>query len=55
MITQAKERMRKSRAHRRLGLRPVQVLVSPSMSVDLMLPAAKKITLAPRRLRSATR
>jgi Pyruvate/2-oxoacid:ferredoxin oxidoreductase gamma subunit len=36
MITPAKERMRKSRAHRRLGLRPVQVLVS-EQDIDFLL------------------
>jgi Pyruvate/2-oxoacid:ferredoxin oxidoreductase gamma subunit len=36
MITPAKERMRKSRAHRRLGLRPVQVLVS-EREIDFLL------------------
>jgi hypothetical protein len=35
MITPAKERMRKSRARRRLGLRPVQVLVS-EREIDLL-------------------
>jgi hypothetical protein len=35
MITPAKERMRKSRAHRRLGLRPVQVLVSDTIRCPL--------------------
>jgi hypothetical protein len=36
MITPAKERMRKSRAHRRLGLRPVQVLVT-EREIDFLL------------------
>ena len=36
MITPAKERMRKSRASRRLGLRPVQVLVS-EQEIDFLL------------------
>jgi hypothetical protein len=36
MITPAKERMRKSRARRRLGLRPVQVLVS-EQDIDFLL------------------
>jgi hypothetical protein len=36
MITPAKERMRKSRARRRLGLRPVQVLVS-EREIDFLL------------------
>jgi hypothetical protein len=36
MITPAKERMRKSRAHRRLGLRRVQVLVS-EREIDFLL------------------
>jgi Pyruvate/2-oxoacid:ferredoxin oxidoreductase gamma subunit len=36
MTTPAKERMRKSRAHRRLGLRPVQVLVS-EQDIDFLL------------------
>ncbi len=36
MITPAKERMRKSRARRRLGLRPVQVLVS-ERQIDFLL------------------
>ena len=36
MITPAKERMRKSRARRRLGLRPVQVLVT-EREIDFLL------------------
>jgi hypothetical protein len=36
MITPAKERMRESRARRRLGLRPVQVLVS-EQDIDFLL------------------
>ena len=36
MITPAKERMRKSRARQRLGLRPVQVLVS-EQDIDFLL------------------
>ena len=43
MITPAKERMRKSRAHRRLGLRPVQVLVS-EQDIDLLLARHYELT-----------
>ena len=43
MITPAKERMRKSRAHRRLGLRPVQVLVS-EQDIDLLLARRYELT-----------
>ena len=43
MITPAKERMRKSRAHRRLGLRPVQVLVS-EQDIDFLLARHYELT-----------
>jgi hypothetical protein len=43
MITPAKERMRKSRAHRRLGLRPVQVLVT-EREIDFLLARHYELT-----------
>ena len=43
MITPAKERMRKSRASRRLGLRPVQVLVS-EQEIDFLLARHYELT-----------
>ena len=43
MITPTKERMRKSRAHRRLGLRPVQVLVS-EQEIDFLLARHYELT-----------
>ena len=43
MITPAKERMRKFRAHRRLGLRPVQVLVS-EQDIDFLLARRYELT-----------
>ena len=43
MITPAKERMRKSRARRRLGLRPVQVLVS-EQEIDFLLARHYELT-----------
>ena len=43
MITPAKERMRKSRARRRLGLRPVQVLVS-EQDIDFLLARHYELT-----------
>ena len=43
MTTPAKERMRKSRAHRRLGLRPVQVLVS-EQDIDFLLARHYELT-----------
>jgi hypothetical protein len=43
MITPAKERMRKFRAHRRLGLRPVQVLVS-EQDIDFLLARHYELT-----------
>ena len=45
MITPAKERMRKSRAHRRLGLRPVQVLVT-EREIDFLLARHYELTRA---------
>jgi hypothetical protein len=43
MITPAKERMRKSRDRRRLGLRPVQVLVS-EQEIDFLLARHYELT-----------
>jgi hypothetical protein len=43
MITPAKERMQKSRARRRLGLRPVQVLVS-EQDIDFLLARHYELT-----------
>jgi hypothetical protein len=43
MITPAKERMRKSRARQRLGLRPVQVLVS-EQDIDFLLARHYELT-----------
>jgi hypothetical protein len=43
MVTTAKERMRKSRARRRLGLRPVQVLVS-EQDIDFLLARHYELT-----------
>jgi hypothetical protein len=43
MVTAAKERMRKSRARRRLGLRPVQVLVSEK-DIDFLLARHYELT-----------
>jgi hypothetical protein len=43
MTTPAKERIRKSHAHRRLGLRPVQVLVS-EQDIDLLLARHYELT-----------
>jgi hypothetical protein len=43
MTTPAKQRMRKSRAHRRLGLRPVQVLVS-EQDIDFLLARDYELT-----------
>jgi hypothetical protein len=43
VITPAKERMRKSRARRRLGLRPVQVLVS-EQDIDFLLARHYELT-----------
>jgi hypothetical protein len=45
MTTPAKERIRKSRAHRRLGLRPVQVLVS-EREIDFLLARHYELTRA---------
>jgi hypothetical protein len=45
MVTPAKERMRKSRAHRRLGLRPVQVLVT-EREIDFLLARHYELTRA---------
>jgi hypothetical protein len=45
MITPAKERMRKSRARRRLGLRPVQVLVT---RLEVALDVDRRIEFADR-------
>jgi hypothetical protein len=48
MITPAKERMRKSRARRRLGLRRIQVLVS-EREIDFLLARHYELTRADNR------